>query len=147
LEFRRLSSGAAFRSVGKVAAALGLAAALLACPAWLRFGSVGLIAVFVGAGVCLLPSVILAIRSPSAAGPQRVVQMVLVGTLVRIGAVSGAGLLLTSWKPVFRTVEFFLGLALFYGVALVVETRELLAEIARDSAPPATPTESSPTQR
>ena len=115
--------------IGKLAAALGLTALLLALPAWQAFGSLGLIAVGGAVIACFLPGVLLALAGRHFRGANRPLQMLLTGTGLRVGIVLIAGFLLVSLRPELKTNEFFLGLAVVYMVALVVETRELMAEV------------------
>lgn len=122
------------RLIGRLAAALGLAAACLAPVAWLQFGAVGLEGVGYAALACFVPGVVLASIAGQFTGSQRAMQLLLLGTLLRVGIVLLVSLVLVEFRPVLRSTEFFVGLAVFYFVALAVETRELLAELGSANA-------------
>lgn len=122
------------QQIGTLAGALGLAALCLSVPAWLRFGPLGLEALVGATLACLVPGIVLAVVSPRFTGNNRPLNLLLLGTGLRVGYVLLTGLALIHYRPALKTTEFLLGLALLYLVALAVETRQLLSELG----PPAT---------
>jgi hypothetical protein len=114
------------RFLGTLAAALGLAAACLAPLAFMRLGVEGLQAVLLSAVACFIPGVVLTAVGGKVTGSQRSLFLLLIGAGLRVGMVLTAALLLVEWRPALKSIEFFLGLAVLYGAALVVETRALL---------------------
>jgi hypothetical protein len=113
--------------IGILAAALALAAVVLALPAWRRFGAVGLEGLGYVALASFLPGLILAAAAGQLTGKQRALQLLLLGTGLRIGVVLLAGILIVEWQPALKSTEFFLALGLMYLIALAVETRQLIA--------------------
>lgn len=134
------------QSISRLAAALGLAALVLALPAWLRFGPVGLEGIAIACLACLVPGVLLVLVSGWFRGSQRVLQMLLVGTGLRISFVLLTALLLMQTRPALDSTEFLLGLSVFYFVALAVETRQLFAEAVADSGRRSKPAAAEPGQ-
>jgi hypothetical protein len=124
--------GRRMQNIGRLAAALGLTAVCVAPWAVWRFGLVGLEGVWYAAAACFLPGVILAAVSGRFRGSQRVLQLLLVGTALRISVVLATGLLVLAVRPALSSTEFLLALAAFYCVALAVETRQLIAEAASE---------------
>ena len=126
--------------IGMLAAALGLAAVVLALPAWNRYGVAGLEGLAGAVLATFLPGVILAAAAGQFTGSNRSLQLLLLGTGLRVGLVLMVGLVIVQYRPDLKSAEFFLGLSVLYFVALAVETRQLLAESApRSPRQPHTP--------
>lgn len=127
------------QNIGRLAAALGLTAVCVAPWAVWRFGLLGLEGVLYAAAACFLPGVILEAVSGRFRGSQRVLQMLLVGTTLRISVVLATGLLVLAVRPALSPTEFLLALAAFYCVALAVETRQLAADAGPQRSAASTP--------
>lgn len=120
--------------IGTLAVALGATALLLALPAWLRFGAMGLEGLLYAALASFVPGVLLALAASWFTGPQKILQLVLASTALRVGFVLLVGLAVVQSRPALKSTEFFLGLGVFYLIALAVETRQLLAELTSSSS-------------
>jgi hypothetical protein len=118
-----------------LAAALLLAGLCMAAPAWLRFGAAGLEGIVAGLVGCFLPAAVLAAIESRFSGRTRELALVVVGMFLRTAFVLAAGLAVIQLRPALKSSEFFLGLAVFYFVALAVETRQLLHECDASSRP------------
>jgi hypothetical protein len=125
------------RTVGLLALALAATALCLALPAWLRFGPVGLEGLAYCGLACFIPGVLLTAVSGRFAGSNRAMALMLVGTGLRVGFVLVMGLLVVNARPALNSTEFLLGLAIFYFVALAVETRQLLVDVSSQPRQPA----------
>lgn len=122
--------------MGRVASQFGillavvvLVAAVLAVPAWQRYGSLGLEGIAWAAGACLFPGLLVILCSSRVTGSDRSLKLLLWGTALRIGVVSLVGWIALQVRPELDIKPFYLVLAGFYCVALSVETRLLLADI------------------
>ena len=118
--------------IGTLAIALGVVALLLALPAWLWFGAVGLEGIVYAVVASLIPGVLLALVANRLTGPQRALQLMLLSTGLRLGFVLLMAIAVVRSRPALDGAEFFLGLAAFYFVALAVETRYLMSCTAQE---------------
>lgn len=116
--------------IGTLAAALIVAVLVLALPAWNRFGGLGLEGLAYAAVASFVPGLILVLAAGQLTGTQRPLQLLLLATGLRVGIVLLSGLFILEFRPALKSTEFFLGLGLMYLIALAVETRQLLAELA-----------------
>ncbi|MEZ6055868.1 MAG: hypothetical protein R3C01_04110 [Planctomycetaceae bacterium] len=116
--------------VGLLTAALFVVALVLAVPAWRRYGELGLQGVGWGMGASLFPGLLMILVSGQVTGADRALKLLLFGMALRVGSVLGIGWLALQVHPELGVSPFYICLALFYMVALAVETRLLMAEVA-----------------
>jgi len=90
----------------------------------------GLQGVAWGAGACLIPGLLLILISSRVTGRDRSLKLLLYGTALRMGFVLLTAFVAVNVQPALQVNAFYLSLALFYVVALFVETRVLVAEVA-----------------
>lgn len=118
--------------IGTLATALAVVALVLALPAWLWFGAMGLEGVVYSTLATFIPGVLLALLANRFTGPQRAMQLMLVSTGLRVGFVLLMAFAVVRSRPELNGTEFYLGLAVFYFVAMAVETRYLMTCTAQE---------------
>ena len=96
-------------------------------PALLWAGPAALEGLIWAAALCLVPGWLVIFVVSKAEARRRDVLGMLLGTGLRLVAVSIGAIAVALWRPNLRVKEFFLWLAVFYVVALAVETRLLYA--------------------
>jgi hypothetical protein len=100
-----------------------LAWAALTYPARLWGGETALVYSTVAVALCLVPTAATMLWAGWAfrQSPEQQLAMLLGGTGVRMGVVLGAGLVLTSFVPLFGQPSFWLWLLAFYLITLTLE--------------------------
>ncbi|MBW3542178.1 MAG: hypothetical protein KY476_18060 [Planctomycetes bacterium] len=107
-----------------------LALALLAvAPAWLLAGRDGLEGLAWSVALCLIPGVATIAIAHRMDERKRHVFGMLLGTGLRLGVVLSGAVGIAFLRPELRVREFFVWLVAFYLIALVLETRWLLADL------------------
>ena len=98
--------------------------ALLAGPAWMLAGTLGVIGLTIAAVLCLAPALVTVAFDVLLAPSQNV--LFLVSTGLRFGLVLASALVAKVSRPEFGLREFFVWLIVFYLFTLAVETWLLL---------------------
>ena len=98
--------------------------ALLAGPAWLLAGTIGLIGLTISAVLCLSPALV-AVGFDKLFTPSQSV-LFLVSTGLRFGLILASALVAKVSRPEFGLLEFYVWLIVFYLFTLAVETWLLL---------------------
>ena len=98
--------------------------ALLAGPAWMLAGTMGLIGLTISAVLCLAPALVSVAFDVLFAPSQNV--LFLISTGLRFGLVLASALVAKVSRPEFGIVEFYAWLIVFYLFTLAVETWLLL---------------------
>jgi hypothetical protein len=112
---------------GQLLVSLAVGWLVLAAPAWLCVGHTAVEGLTYAAVLCLLPGLLVSSLSLVPWVRQRPLLPVLAASGARVTVVLGGAAWLAWTRPDLRVETFFLWLGLLYVVALVSETRQLLA--------------------
>ena len=108
---------------------------ILGVPAFFIAGETALLFTGTAAVICLVPGVGTMVWCHRKAGgtPEQRLAAVMGGTVIRIGAAIGMGMVLFIWQPLFHETAFLIWVIVFYLATLALEVTVLIRELPANS--------------